>query len=113
VPDVRKIPSNNQITRLLDKLEPEWFAETFNNNLNLAERYGALDEYRVLAGGLVLPLLVMNRTGKCKTAEVWARRQRKRRRRASETGVRPQYKKAGTQTAILLLSPLPATLVPG
>jgi hypothetical protein len=25
--DVREIPSNNQITRLLDNLEPEWFAE--------------------------------------------------------------------------------------
>jgi hypothetical protein len=45
--DVRKIPSNNQITRLLDKkVEPEWFAETFNNNLKLAEQYGALEEYR-------------------------------------------------------------------
>ncbi|MDR0758693.1 MAG: hypothetical protein LBF74_01090 [Treponema sp.] len=36
--DVRKIPSNNQLTRLLDKVEPEWFAETFNNNLKLAEQ---------------------------------------------------------------------------
>jgi hypothetical protein len=34
--DVRKIPSNNQITRLPDNLDPEWFAETFNNSLKLA-----------------------------------------------------------------------------
>jgi hypothetical protein len=52
----RKIPSNNQITRLLDKVEPEWFAETFNNNLKLAEQYGALDEYRVLDGGVLIAL---------------------------------------------------------
>jgi hypothetical protein len=54
--DVRKIPSNNQITRLLDKVEPEWFAEPFNNNLNPAEKYGALEEYRVLDGGVLIAL---------------------------------------------------------
>jgi hypothetical protein len=54
--DVRKIPGNNQITRLLDNLEPEWFAETFNNNLKLAEQYGKLEEYRVLDGGVLIAL---------------------------------------------------------
>jgi hypothetical protein len=54
--DVREIPSNNQITRLLDNLEPEWFAETLNNNLRLAEKYEALEEYRVLDGGVLIAL---------------------------------------------------------
>jgi hypothetical protein len=54
--DVREIPSNNQITRLLDNLEPEWFADTFNNNLKRAEQYGALEEYRVLDGGVLIAL---------------------------------------------------------
>ncbi|MDR2740809.1 MAG: hypothetical protein LBB98_01460 [Treponema sp.] len=52
MPDVREIPINNQITRLLGNAEPAWFAETFNNNLTRAEQYGALEEYRVLDGGV-------------------------------------------------------------
>jgi hypothetical protein len=43
--DVREIPGNNQITRLLDNLEPEWCAETFTHNLKLAEQYGALETF--------------------------------------------------------------------
>ncbi|MDR2344366.1 MAG: hypothetical protein LBD86_07540 [Spirochaetaceae bacterium] len=27
-------------------MESEWFAETFNSKLNLAEKYGDLNEYR-------------------------------------------------------------------
>jgi hypothetical protein len=54
--DVREIPSNNQITRLLDNLEPAWFAESFNHNLKLAEQYGALQEYRVPDGGVLIAL---------------------------------------------------------
>ncbi|MDR2445851.1 MAG: hypothetical protein LBD58_00955 [Treponema sp.] len=37
-------------------MEPEWFAETFNNNLKLEEKYGALEEYRVLEGGVLIAL---------------------------------------------------------
>jgi hypothetical protein len=56
VPDVRETSGNNQITRFLDNAEPAWFAETFNNNLTRAEQYGALEEYQVLDGGVLIPL---------------------------------------------------------
>jgi hypothetical protein len=49
--DVQEIPSNNQITRLLDGIKPEHMAGTFNNNLKLADKYGGLEHYRVLDGG--------------------------------------------------------------
>jgi hypothetical protein len=45
---VEKIPSNNQITRLLDGIEPLLFAEVFNQGLETAQRYGGLDQYLVL-----------------------------------------------------------------
>jgi hypothetical protein len=56
VPDVRKIPGSNQITRLLDNPEPEWFAETFNKGLKVGGKHGALEDYRVLDGGVLIPL---------------------------------------------------------
>jgi hypothetical protein len=37
-------------------VEPEGFAETFNHNLTPAEKYGALEEYRVLEGGVLIAL---------------------------------------------------------
>jgi hypothetical protein len=37
-------------------LESEWFAETFKNNLKPAEKHGALEEYRVPEGGVLIPL---------------------------------------------------------
>jgi hypothetical protein len=38
------------------EVQPESNAETFTNNLILAEQYGALEEYRVLDGGVLIAL---------------------------------------------------------
>ena len=45
---VGKIPSANHLTRLLDKMNPDDFAEVFNEGLNTAAKYGGLDKYLVL-----------------------------------------------------------------
>jgi hypothetical protein len=45
---VDKIPSNNQITRLLDGIEPGDFGEVFELGLETARKYRGLDRYLVL-----------------------------------------------------------------
>jgi hypothetical protein len=45
---VRKIPSANHLTRLLDNINPNDFAEVFNEGLRTAAKYGGLDRYLVL-----------------------------------------------------------------
>jgi hypothetical protein len=45
---VRKIPSANHLTRLLDTIEPSDVAGVFNEGLQVAEKYGGLDRYLVL-----------------------------------------------------------------
>jgi len=47
---VNKIPSNNQITRLLDGINSERFAPVFEQGLQTAQRYKGLDQYLVLDG---------------------------------------------------------------
>ena len=47
---VNKIPSNNQITRLLDGIPSGAFAEVFKRGLETAQRYKGLDKYLVLGG---------------------------------------------------------------
>jgi hypothetical protein len=51
---VKEIPCNNQITRLLDRVEPSWFDETFKEGMGQAEAYGVLDQYKVLDGGVLI-----------------------------------------------------------
>jgi hypothetical protein len=45
---VRKIPSANHLTRLLDSIEPRDFAEVFDAGVRTAEQYGGLNTYQVL-----------------------------------------------------------------
>ena len=52
--NVKEIPCNNQITRLVDEAEPEGFAENFKRGIEQAEKYGVLEEYRVLDGGVLI-----------------------------------------------------------
>src|SRR5215510_11082334 len=47
---VNKIPSNNQITRLLDGIESKAFTPAFNHGLETAHHYKGLDQYLVLNG---------------------------------------------------------------
>jgi hypothetical protein len=48
---VKEIPSNNQITRLLDVVGVEGFDENFKAGIYQAEDYGVFDRYKVLDGG--------------------------------------------------------------
>jgi len=47
---VKRIPSNNQITRLLDGINSGAFAGVFNHGLETARRHKGLDQYLVLDG---------------------------------------------------------------
>jgi hypothetical protein len=55
VPDARKILSDNQITRLLDKLEPARFAENFNNYLMRTQKQGCRRSTGYLTAGFLSP----------------------------------------------------------
>jgi hypothetical protein len=47
---VKKIPSANHLTRLLDGIAPEQFSFVFHAGLQRAQQHGALDRYQVLGG---------------------------------------------------------------
>jgi hypothetical protein len=51
---VKEIPCNNQITRLLDRVEPEGFVGNFKEGIRQAEEAGVLEQYRVLDGGVLI-----------------------------------------------------------
>jgi hypothetical protein len=51
---VKEIPCNNQITRLLDRVEPEGFEGNFKEGIRQAEEAGVLEQYRVLDGGVLI-----------------------------------------------------------
>jgi hypothetical protein len=53
---VKEIPCNNQITRLIDGINPGEFDGNFRDGLGLAEQYGVLEQYQVLDGGVLLAL---------------------------------------------------------
>ena len=53
---VKKIPSANHITRLLDVMEPGGFSEAFDEGFNKAEKYGGLDRYLVLGNHHLITL---------------------------------------------------------
>jgi hypothetical protein len=53
---VKEIPSDTQIRNVLDNISPEDFGSVFNETLQVADKHGALDDFRVLDGGVLLAL---------------------------------------------------------
>ena len=53
---VKEIPSNVQITTLLDEISPDRISGVFNENLKVIDRWGGLKGYRCLDGGVLLAL---------------------------------------------------------
>lgn len=53
---VKEIPCNNQITRLIDGINPGEFDWNFRDGLGLSEKYDVLERYRVLDGGVLIAL---------------------------------------------------------
>lgn len=53
---VREIPSNVQITTLLDEINPDSLSGVFNENLLVLDRWGGLKDYRCLDGGVLIAL---------------------------------------------------------
>jgi hypothetical protein len=51
---VEEVPSNNGITGLLDNIEPKDFSGLFLQNLQMADKFGVLEQFRVLDGGVLL-----------------------------------------------------------
>jgi hypothetical protein len=51
---VKDIPCNNPITRLLDRVEPCGFDENFKGGIGQTEAYGVLEAYKVLDGGVLI-----------------------------------------------------------
>ena len=53
---VKEIPSNVQITTLLDQINPDSLSGVFNENLQAVDGYGGLKDFRCLDGGVLLAL---------------------------------------------------------
>ena len=53
---VKEIPCNNQITRLVDEVETREFDNNFKDGIALAEKYGVLEQYKVLDGGVLIAM---------------------------------------------------------
>jgi hypothetical protein len=53
---VKEIPSNVQITTLLDGISPDAVSGVFNKNLQEVDRWGGLKDFRCLDGGVLLAL---------------------------------------------------------
>jgi hypothetical protein len=53
---VREIPSDTQIKTLIDSVEPALFNKTFGQNLEIADKHGIIDKYRVLDDGVLIAL---------------------------------------------------------
>jgi hypothetical protein len=53
---VKEIPCNNQITRLIDEVEPREFDENFKNCVKLAQEYGVFEQYKALEDGVLIAL---------------------------------------------------------
>ena len=54
--EVKEIPSNVQITTLLDSINPESVNSVFNENLRAVDERASLKDFRVLDGGVLLAL---------------------------------------------------------
>jgi hypothetical protein len=53
---VQEIPSNVQITTLLDGIDPDSISSVFNKNLHTTDEWGGLRDFRCLDGGVLLAL---------------------------------------------------------
>ncbi|GMO16398.1 MAG: hypothetical protein Ta2A_26030 [Treponemataceae bacterium] len=53
---VKEIPCSNQITRLIDEVDPDECAENFKDGLKLAKESGVLEQYKALGGGVLIAL---------------------------------------------------------
>jgi len=53
---VKEIPSNVQITTLLDGIDPDSLSSVFNKNLHTVDKWGGLKDFRYLDGGVLLAL---------------------------------------------------------
>ena len=53
---VQEIPSNVQITTLLDGIDPDSLSSVFNKNLHTVDERGGLKDFRCLDGGVLLAL---------------------------------------------------------
>jgi len=53
---VKEIPSNVQITTLLDGIDPDSLSSVFNKNLHIVDEWGSLKDFRCLDGGVLLAL---------------------------------------------------------
>jgi len=53
---VKEIPSNMQITTLLDEIDPDSLSSVFNENLHTVDERGSLKDFRCLDGGALLAL---------------------------------------------------------
>jgi hypothetical protein len=53
---VSEIPSNVQITTLLDEIDPDSLSGVFNENLRTVDEWGGLKDFRCLSGGVLLAL---------------------------------------------------------
>ena len=54
--DVQGIPSDNQIRNIVDKIEPSGINPVFNDTLKVTQPSGLIADYRVLDGGVLLPI---------------------------------------------------------
>jgi hypothetical protein len=53
---VKGIPCDNEIQKLLDRIEPSKFKVVCNKDLETADQERILDHYRVLDGGVLIAL---------------------------------------------------------
>jgi hypothetical protein len=53
---VKEIPSNVQITTLLDGMDPDALGGVFNKNLQEVDKWGGLKDFRCLDGGVLIAL---------------------------------------------------------
>jgi len=53
---VKEIPSNVQITTLLDGINPDSVSRVFKENMHMADEWGLLKDFRCLSGGVLLAL---------------------------------------------------------
>ena len=54
--DVNGIPSDNQIRNIVDEIEPSGISAVFNETLKEAQHSGIINDYRILDGGVLMPL---------------------------------------------------------
>ena len=53
---VKNIPCTEQLKNIVDEVEPAGLSEIFDKALQLADGQGVVEQYRVLDGGVLIPL---------------------------------------------------------